>query len=43
VDIVESAKNRIATIKRIVDVNENWGGPKQSWFMRFSKCYIVSP
>jgi hypothetical protein len=22
-DIVESAKNRIATIKRIVDVNEN--------------------
>jgi hypothetical protein len=43
VDIVESAKNRIATIKRIVDVNENWGVLNQSWFMRFSKCYIVSP
>ena len=29
-DIVESAKNRIATIKRIVDVNENSGILKQS-------------
>ena len=24
-DILESAKNRIATIKRIMDVSENWG------------------
>ena len=30
VDIVESAKNRIATIKRIVEADKNWGVPKQS-------------
>jgi len=29
-DILESAKNRIATIKRIEDANEKWGVLKQS-------------